>query len=202
MSKKWIYALVGLQTIAMAASVGWWLTRRPDRTNDGGFRRLLQHVRSEGAPAGLVRIGRDVVTAGVEACHFDACIAALFNGDVGHYRRATRQTKTDRCAGYLQEECTPARARRAIVETLKRAAIFLQCKGQPLRRVAPNQATVDIVCTDEKDPSHTVFDQVTLRATVSGAWLFEGVDRFPGFLPAIYADLMTDPVEEPPTPPQ
>jgi hypothetical protein len=61
---------------------------------------------------------------------------------------------------------------------------------------------VDIVCTDEKDPSHTVFDQVTLRATVSGAWLFEGVDRFPGFLPAIYADLMTDPVEEPPTPPQ
>lgn len=205
MSRKTaIYGLVVLQSLALAALVGWWLYQRAEAGGDGGFGRLMDRVRDEGAPAGARALGRDVVRAGVEACHFDACIAALFNGDVEHHRRATQDTRTDRCAGYTQAECTPERARRGIEEVLVQAATFLTCEGGALRKGVGGRAVVDVRCIDRGDPTHVVADRVHLKADATGGYLVEGVPRFPGFLPEVYADLRrappgeADPPEEEP----
>ncbi len=197
MSRKTaLYLLVAVQSLALAGLVGWWLYDGGHRPDDGGFSRLMQRVREDGATAGLVALGRDVVRAGVEACHLDACIATLFNGDVEHHKRATRQTRVDRCAGYTQSECTPERARRGIEETLVQAATFLACKGTPPQPIDSSHSVVDVRCIDRDNPSHIITDQVHLKAGSSGGFLVEGASRFPGFLPAVYADLQGAPPRE------
>lgn len=191
----WIYALVGLQSLALAGFVGWWLMSQDTRAVDGGFGALLERVRTDGAPTATLSLGRDVVRAGVEACHFEACVATLFNGDMSHYRKTKRDTKTDRCAGYTHDGCTRDRARRGIEDTLKRAATFLRCEGRPLTMEDASRAYVDVVCVNAKDPTRKVLDRVHLKVDARGGYLVEGEDRFPGFLPAIYADLKMSPEE-------
>ncbi len=194
MSRKAVlYSLVGLQSLALALLVGWWLSRGGGHSEDAGFERLMARVRSEGAAAGVLSLGRDVVRAGVEACHHEACIATMFNGDVERWRRLTRKTNVDRCAGYVQDECTPARARRGIEDTLVRAASFLRCEGRSVRDLGAGRAEIDVICTNENDRSRVVTDRVPLKADAKGSYLVEGVDRFPGFLPEVYADLRRAP---------
>ncbi|MCA9560612.1 MAG: hypothetical protein KC583_18820 [Myxococcales bacterium] len=183
-----ILALVVTQSLALAGLVYWWIQRTPDAPrNQDAFDQLMRVVRRDGAAAAVQALGEDVVRAGLEACHREACIADIFNGDEARWRAVVDGSGVDRCAGYAHPNCTRTRVVQSLTRVL-RDAHLLGCAEAGRAPGPGGEVRLRVACKD-------VTEQVRLTLGGDDRFILLGEPRFPGFLPRVFARRAQDPAE-------
>ncbi len=190
-SRRVIVGLVVAQSLALAGVVYWLIQRAPEApTNQDAFDRLMSVVRRDGAAAAVQALGEDVVRAGLEACHREACIADVFNGDEARWRAVVDGSGVDRCAGYSHPNCTRSRVVQSLTGVLG-DAYLLGC-AETARAPGPGgEVRLTITCKG-------VTEQVRLALGGDDRMILLGEPRFPGFLPRLFTRRAQDPAGEPP----
>lgn len=179
LGRKLLLGLVLAQSLVLAGLAWWWLRRTPP-PDDGqdAFASLMRTVHEDGAAAAVNMLSEDVFRAGVDACHREACVAAIFNGDEVRWRQVTVGSGVDRCAGYNHPNCTRQRVAHDLAGVLSDAWL-LGCEAQPVR-VTPDGPVRPVTCRG-------IDDRIRLGPGAAGGYIMLGDPRFPGLLPGIYA---------------
>lgn len=189
-SRRLVVGLVVAQSLAMAGLVHWWIRRTPDApTNQDAFGQLMAAVRDDGAAAAVQALGEDVVRAGIEACHREACVADVFNGDEARWRAVVEGSGNDRCAGYTHPNCTRTRVVQALARVLG-DAYLLGCTETARAPGPGGEVQLTIACKD-------FIEQVRLTLGGDDRFILLGEPRFPGFLPRLFARRLRDPARRP-----
>ncbi len=189
-SRRLIVGLVVAQSLALAGLVYWWIQRGPESPpNQDAFGQLMTTVRRDGAAAAVQTLGEDVVRAGLEACHREACVADVFNGDEARWRAVVEGSGTDRCAGYTHPNCTRTRVVSSLARVLGDAQL-LGC-AETARAPGPGgELRLTIACRD-------VTEQVRLALGGDDHYILLGEPRYPGFLPRLFTRRQRDPTQGP-----
>lgn len=175
--RKVMIALIVVQSLALAALVFWWLYPR-GTAGSGRFDAVMEVVRARGPGPAVELLGRDVLRAGIESCHQEACAVALHGEDVTRWQAAMEAGGRDRCAGFQSPRCTRRSVEAELARVLQQARLH-ECREGPLTSTLRGPVQT-VQCRGFQDAIPLA------PAAGDGGYVMLGVPEFPGFLRNVY----------------